>query len=187
MPAARAAGAAEIVGGKLYVVGGVGPDGVVDDVFVFDPDTQEWSTMPGPPIALEHLALVKRAGKLYAVAGRALTLDSVGATVQRFDPVTGTWKRLPSLPHATSGHVAAATRNGFLVSFGGEGPEGVYADAFAYDFHTRRWRTLPALAPARTGFGITAVGSRVFVFGGAGDDPGYYDLTQAIDLRPLRR
>lgn len=188
MPEARAAGAAEFLGGKLYAVGGVGPDGVVDDTFVFDTASQDWSTMPGPPTKLEHLALVRHEGRLYAIAGRALTLESINASVQRFDPQTGAWTQLPPLPRATSGHVAVATRNDYLVVLGGEGPEGVHADAFALDLRRpRRWRTLPELAPARTGFGIAAAGSKVFVFGGAGDDPAYYDLTQRIDLRSLRR
>ncbi len=160
----------------------------MDDVFVFDPAAQEWSTIPGPATQLEHLALVRHEGKLYAIAGRALTLESINPSVQRFDPKSGRWSQLPPLPRATSGHVAAATRNDYLVVLGGEGPEGVHADAFALDLRRpRRWRTLPELAPARTGFGIAAVGSKVYVFGGAGDDPAYYDLTQRLDLSALRR
>ena len=182
MPAPRAAGAAEFLGGKLYVVGGVDPQGVVDDTFVFDPTSEEWSTAPGPKVAREHLTLVRRGSYLYAIGGRALTYETTTTSVERFDPVSGKWKDMPPLPFAAAGHVSAVTRNGLMVVAGGEVAAGPLADVVAYDFARKRWLRLPSLDPARTGFGGVAFGNRFYVVGGAGVDPGYYDFTESIDL-----
>jgi non-specific serine/threonine protein kinase len=187
MPEARAAGAAEFIGDKLYVIGGVGPNGVVEDIFVFDTETQTWSTMPGPRVPREHLAVVKHDGFLYAVGGRALTFESNMDLFQRFDPRTGRWKTLPALPKPTSGMAAAVTRNDFVVVLGGEGAEGAHAEVFAYDLLRSKWLALPPLEPARTGFGAAAKGTTVYAFHGAGADPGYYDITESIDLSGLRK
>ena len=182
MPAPRAAGAAEFLKGRLYVVGGVSPQGVVDDTFVFDLETQRWSTAPGPITPREHLTLVRRGGYLYAIGGRQLTYETTMASVERFDPATQTWKAMPPLPYPAAGHVSAVTRNGLIVVAGGEVAVGPLAETVAFDFRHRRWIKLPSLDPARTGFGAAAFGNRFFVFGGAGLDPGYYDLTESLDL-----
>ena len=186
MPEPRAAGAAEFLRGKLYVVGGVGPNGVVDDVFVFDPATQQWSTLPGPPTPREHLGLVRHEGRLIAVGGRALSFESNMDFVERWNPDTGKWRSIKPLQRPTSGMAVAVTRNDFLVVLGGEGPEGTYSDAVALDLRDPRWIRLPVLDPPRTGFGAAARGSIVYAFHGGGPDPNYYDITESIDLRSLR-
>jgi Kelch motif len=182
MPEPRAAGAAEFVRGKLYVVGGVSPDGVVDDILIYDPKADEWTSGPGPSIAREHLTLVRRGRYLYAIGGRQLTYETTMTSVERFDPRTRRWKTMPSVPFPVAGHVSAVTRSGLMVVAGGETAAGPLAATVAFDFSRRRWVALPALDPARTGFGAAAFGDRFFVFGGAGADPGYYDLTESLDL-----
>lgn len=186
MPEPRAAAAAEFVDGKLYVVGGVGPGGVATESFVFDPATREWSEAPGPRTPREHHTLVRYRGFLYALGGRALTFETTMPSVERFNPDTGRWSPQPDMPYATAGHVSVVTRNRLLVVLGGEGTPGPFADAYALDLRTKRWFPLPALDPARTGFAAAAFGSVVYAFGGAGTDPAYYDLTEAIDLRAAR-
>ena len=186
MPEPRAAGAAEFFGNKLYVVGGVNPAGVVDDVFIYNPKTEKWSTAPGPKTEREHETLVRRGKYLYAVGGRQLTFETTMASVERFDPATKRWKSMPPLPFPAAGHVSAVTRNGLMVVAGGEVAAGPFGDSAAFDFERGKWLSLPPLEPGRTGFGAATFGNRFFVFGGAGGDPGYYDFTESIDLNNLR-
>ena len=182
MPEPRAAGAAEFFGNKLYVVGGVSPAGVVDDVFIFDPKTQEWSTAPGPKTPREHETFVRRGKYMYAIGGRQLTFETTMASVERFDPRTQRWKTMSPLPYPTAGEVSAVTRDGTIVVAGGEVAAGPMGNAVAFDFDRHKWKTLPPLDPARTGFGAVTYGNRFYVFGGAGVDPGYYDFTESLDL-----
>jgi N-acetylneuraminic acid mutarotase len=130
----------------------------------------------------EHLTLVRRRGYLYAIGGRQLTFETTMSSVERFDPSSQTWKTMRSLPYAAAGHVSAVTRTGLIVVSGGEVAAGALSDTVAFDFRRHRWTRLPSLDPARTGFGAAAFGDRLFVFGGAGPDPGYYDLTESLDL-----
>ena len=62
MPGARGAAGAAIVGGKLYVVGGVGPNGLARRAFALDLKTGRWASIPGPT-PREHLAVTAAAGQ----------------------------------------------------------------------------------------------------------------------------
>ncbi|MGH2747764.1 MAG: Kelch repeat-containing protein [Actinomycetota bacterium] len=187
MPEARAAGGVVKVGGKLYVVGGVGPDGLGGDTFVFDPDTRQWTTAPGLSMPREHLGVAAAGGKIYAVAGRTGGFASNTDAVESFDPATGLWSEENPLPTARGGLAATATRNGFVVAVGGEGNEGTFEEAEAFDVTTGEWRALPPLPTPRHGLGVAARRSRVFVIAG-GPEPGltFSDVNEAINLSGLR-
>jgi N-acetylneuraminic acid mutarotase len=73
------------------------------------------------------------------------------------------------MPQAQSG-LAATSLNGKLYVFGGEQwvPEQkVFAQSWVYDPKTDVWSALPSLPTPRHGLGASAVGNRIFVFGGA--------------------
>jgi hypothetical protein len=48
-PAPRSYHAAASLGGKLFIFGGCGPSGRLNDLWAFDPDTRTWERMPDPP------------------------------------------------------------------------------------------------------------------------------------------
>ena len=60
-PAARAAAAGAIVGGRLYVVGGRGAAGLVRQMLILDLRTLRWRVAPGPT-PREHLAATALGG-----------------------------------------------------------------------------------------------------------------------------
>ena len=93
MPGARGAAGAAIVGGKLYVVGGVGPNGLARRAFALDLKTGRWASIPGPT-PREHLAVTAAAGKVYAVAGRLAGIDTNLRAFESYSPATKRWTRL---------------------------------------------------------------------------------------------
>jgi N-acetylneuraminic acid mutarotase len=170
MPAPRAAAAGAILGGKLYVVGGVEAPGLLArDAFAFDFRTERWATISGPR-PREHLGAATLGGLVYAVAGRTGGLDTNLDVVEAFDPRGGRWRAIPRVPGKRGGTAAAAVA-GRLISAGGEEPTGTIPTVYAYSPTTRRWRELPRLRTSRHGLGLVGWRGRAYALAG-GPRPG---------------
>lgn len=184
MPEPRAAAGAAAVDGKIYVVGGIGPDGHAETTLVFDPASGQWSAAPGIPTPRDHLGVASDGKRIFAVGGRFGDLASNQSIVEAFDPATGEWEELPDLPTARGGLGAAFTANGYLVAAGGEENRGTFQEVEVFDGTT--WLALPGLPTPRHGLGVVAVGTVVYVIAG-GPEPGlaFSGANEAVDLAPL--
>lgn len=178
MPEVRAAAGAAVINGKLYVAGGVGPDGLAGSTLVFDVAAGTWSTVEGVPTPREHLGVATDGSRLYVVGGRPPNTD----VLEAFDPAAGEWERLSSMPTARGGLAAAGTANGLIVAAGGEAEE-TFPEVEAYDVDEDRWLRLPELPRPRHGLGVVAVGNTVYVVAG-GPRPGFAfsGANEALDL-----
>lgn len=186
MPEPRAAGGAAEVDGDLLVAGGVGPGGLAEEGFRFDPEAGRWSMIEGPPTGREHLGVAGLDGVLYVVGGRTGGIGSNLDAMEAFDIGAGAWRELPRMPTARGGSAAAATANGFVVSLGGEQESGTFAEAEAFDVRRERWLSLPPTPTARHGLGVVAVGTVVYAIAG-GETPGLSvsGTVEALDLAPI--
>jgi N-acetylneuraminic acid mutarotase len=153
----------------LYVVGGVGPDGLARRAFALDLKTGRWASIPGPT-PREHLAVTTAAGRVYAVAGRLAGIDTNLRAFEWYSPVTRRWAKLAPVPGARGG-TGAAFAKGLIVSVGGEAPQGTIGSVFGYNVATKRWRRLADLPTPRHGVGVATIAGRVYVIGG-GTEPG---------------
>jgi N-acetylneuraminic acid mutarotase len=188
MPEQRAAGGAAIVNGKLYVVGGTtsstigAPSTLARTMLVYDIARNRWATRRGPT-PREHLGVAALGGKIYAVAGRTAGFDTNMAIVEVFNPRTGRWSRLRSVPSRRGGTGAAGIGR-WIVSVGGEATSGTIRTVYRFDVKRRRWSRLPNLPTARHGLGVAAVGGKVYVIGG-GTSPGL-SVSQANESLAVR-
>ena len=174
LPYGLAAGGAGVVGGRLYLVGGVtmnaGARALVRRALVLDlRRPTRWRLAPGPT-SREHLAVVARAGRLYALGGRTAGFDTNTRLVETWRPSERRWRRLAPLPEARGGTGAAAL-GGSIVSIGGESPTGTIASVYAYDVARATWRRLPDLPTPRHGLAVAAHGGRIYAIAG-GRTPG---------------
>jgi Kelch motif/Galactose oxidase, central domain len=180
MPESRAAGGAAVIGGKLYVVGGVtttaGARSLARQTLVYDIARRTWSLAPGPT-RREHLGVTALNGRLYAVGGRTAGFDTNLAAFESYRPGARSWLRLAPVPGKRGGTAAGAVGR-FVVSAGGEAPGGTIRTVFAYDTRARRWRRLPNLPTPRHGLGVVGAGGRVYVVAG-GRQPGLAGVSGA--------
>ncbi len=177
LPEARGAHAAVLLDGLVYLVGGLGLDmRNVATVAVYDPATDTWGRVADLPTPREHLSAAAHDGMLYVVGGRtepvASTVVGVLQTnlgaLEVFDPSTGVWQVLPSMPTPRGG-IAAAVLDGELVVVGGEGKDATFEQAEAYDPASSTWRALPDMPLPRHGLGAVTVEGRMYTFlGGPG-------------------
>lgn len=185
MPEPRTAGGAAVAGGLIYVVGGIGPEGVAERTQVFDPSAGRWSVTVGLGRPREHMGVAAVDDRVYAVGGRAGTLAGFG-DVEVLDPGSGSWSPLPALPTPRGGMAATATSNGFVVAAGGEEEGGTFDEVEAFDVDAERWAALPPMPTARHGVGVAAVDTTVYVIAG-GVKPGlsFSGAVESIDLGAL--
>ncbi|ORB28010.1 serine/threonine-protein kinase [Mycolicibacterium parafortuitum] len=161
---ARAAPAAAVVGDKLVVVGGQDDKQIVPQTEVFDGTS--WTQAADMPTPREHLAAVSDGVYVYTVGGRFLSADENTAAFERFDPQSGNWEKLPDMP-TPRGSYGAAYLDGRIVVVGGEEPTRVLPTVEMYDVGIRKWSTQAPLNTPVHGQAVAAVGSTVYVIGGA--------------------
>jgi len=163
---------AEVVGGRWYLIGGLGSG--AGKVQIYDPQLDAWSLGADLPWSGGSVATAAIDGRIHACGG------IVGSTTKDFlavyDPTLDTWTSLASMPAGQGrNHAAAGTDGSKLYVFGGRGlgsgPGNWVANGFAdvqiYDPATDTWETSldagSTLAPMPIGRGGT--GRAVFYQG----------------------
>ena len=82
------------LGGKVYVIGGLRPNGDPTSLMeVYDPWTNRWSAAASIPAEVSHIATVSTGGKIYAFGG----LPEIN-NVYAYDPRTNIWEGRARMP-----------------------------------------------------------------------------------------
>jgi N-acetylneuraminic acid mutarotase len=170
LPEARAAGGLAYVGGALYYFGGANLARTVDSQDVWELDVAngatQWVARAPMPDPRNHLGWAVVAGQLYAVGGQHFSDSRTAqAELDRYDPGSNTWTRLPGLPVARS-HVMDSTFvvGGRLVVASGWTTSSVSAAVTAYDPAAGTWQTWPDLPQARTSATAKSLSDGRFVY-----------------------
>lgn len=167
---------AEVIDGKLYLIGGLG-SGSEGQVQIYDPATGQWSQGAPMPWAGGSVSTCVIDGRIYAAGGivAGVTVDNFA----RYDPSFDLWVTLAPLPAGWGRNNAAAGTDGErLFIFGGRSGGDVvdagHDDVFIYDSNTSQWSSslepgssIPALPEPRGGMGRAVYrGGKFFVMGG---------------------
>jgi N-acetylneuraminic acid mutarotase len=158
----RAHGAA-IHEGKLYVLGGLNPDGATDDVHAYDLKAGTWSKAPSLPDANMTICAAVYAGQLYANGG--------DGTLYRLARDGASWQPAGALAFPRMFHAMIAGPRG-LLAIGGTpskhpGARIRHIEEASLDPAPAGvvW-TLDARSPAKNRQGALLIGQRLYVFGG---------------------
>jgi N-acetylneuraminic acid mutarotase len=175
--------AAASANGRVYVVGGYGPDRrPLRAAFAFD--GQSWRRLPAPPEPRgAAAAAATAAGKLYVVGGR--TENGLARRALVLDVRTLRWTTAPG--PTPREHLAATAAGGLVYAVGGRtaGYDTNLTAFEAFDPRTGRWRRLPALPAARGGTGATALGGQIVSIGGE-EPAGTIASAWSFDVRARR-
>ncbi len=169
MPTSRGFHSANVVDGRIYVIGGSprGPDqSLVRTVEVYDPTTDTWTTKGDMPRGIGAGFSSEVDGKIYVFGGYG------GARrVDEYDPATDTWTRKSDMP--TSSRIALSTSalDGKIYAIGGyvpgvSGYPGV-TTVEVYNPATDNWWTeVPDMPTGRFGPRSSVVDGKIYVIGG---------------------
>ena len=100
-------------------------------------------------------------------AGGALSPDKNSPALERYDPATDSWQRLPDMPTARGG-LGAAIADGHLFAVGGESPTDAFGDGRSpTTSRARRGPRAPSMRTPRHGIAVAAIGRSLYALGGA--------------------
>src|SRR5262249_40253829 len=122
VPTERTDPAYGVMGGKIYVAGGVSADRtLLGTREAYDPATDSWTSLKRMPSALEGASGAVVGGKLYVLGGSTASSQSSTLTifdqVYIYDPATDSWSVGPSL--TSPRYDAAAVVNGETILLAG--------------------------------------------------------------------
>ena len=166
-PPARQEVAAAVVGGRVYVVGGLLASGTSKRGEGFDPRDSTWNLAPDLPFPIHHAMAAELNGSLIVMGGFAGDLGGT-ATSRVFildDPASTTarWRAGPSLKRPR-GAGAAVTVNGKVIVVGGISSGGHVAPVEIFD--GTAWRDGARIPSLRDHLAAATDGKIVYVAGG---------------------
>jgi N-acetylneuraminic acid mutarotase len=166
--------AAEVVGGKLYLIGGL-EAGAEGKLQIYDPSINQWSLGTPLPWAAGSVSTAVINGKIYAAGGIVGTTTVANHAV--YDPAFGTWTPRAPMPVGRN-HTAAGTDGTRFFVFGGRDGGNFVTNGFndvqIYAPATNKWQWsgdgvsgLLPLPQSRGGMGKAVYDQgEFFVFGG---------------------
>lgn len=167
--------------GKVYVMGaltgGFPDEDPIPNIYIYDPQTDEWTEGPEIPEGRRRGAAGAFAynDKLYLVCGiQNGHTDGYVSWLDEYDPATDTWTSLPDAPHQRDHVQAVVADNKIYVAGGrttsnatGQTLELTVPEVDVYDFDSGAWTTLENDIPTmRAGTTSVHLGDHVIVIGG---------------------
>ena len=152
----------EVLGGKIYFVGGKDGSGAKNITDRYDPATNTWETLANISAAREGVACAVLNGKLYAIGGTGLS------SVEVFDPSNDSWSAGVSLPSEMN-RGTAITVNGKIYLIGGANASSQNINqVLCFDPSTSQWSTKANMPTARSGIKLVWFENRIWAIGGFG-------------------
>lgn len=181
MPSSRQEVGVGILGGKIYVIGGLSSGQSVNTVERFDPESNSWEQVADLPAAepLNHVGVAAVGDRLFVIGGLGPSFSPAN-TVFSYDAVTGTWSRESDMPRAR-GAVGVAALDGKIYAAGGA-PNARRNDFSVYDPNTDTWTILPDMPTPRDHLAAVSVAEKFLAISGRTSFPGeLQDAVEAYD------
>ncbi len=149
---------------RLYLIGGLTPEGASDRTDVYLLEEDRWEVAASRPLALANVGAAAVGGGVLVPGG----CDAQGvplATVHHYLPATESWEERAPLPEPLCAY-ALAVEGGQVYLFGGWDGSRYRAVTYRYDPETDLWSEGAPPVEAR-GFGAAAaLAERIFYVGG---------------------
>lgn len=118
MPQAVWGHSADVVDGKIYVIGGSYGIDAMQIHQVYDPQTNTWANGTPMPIRTRSYATSVVCGKIYAIGGWLNSGQRPRSNTWVYDPTTDIWTETAPLPDVRAG-LSASVVNGKIYAIGG--------------------------------------------------------------------
>jgi serine/threonine-protein kinase PknK len=155
--------------GRVYLIGGQGPNGrSLATVVAFDPARGTYTRLPDMPERVDHALVLSHGGSIYVVGGY---VDSEPTNrAWRYTPPAG-WTKLPPLRTARGGLAGGVIGDRLYAVAGAprtfpEYDRAPYSSLEVFDFRSGRWSSGPPIPTARHHTAAAVVDGRLYVAGG---------------------
>eukprot|EP00929_Paragymnodinium_shiwhaense_P082126 TRINITY_DN43177_c0_g3_i1.p1 TRINITY_DN43177_c0_g3~~TRINITY_DN43177_c0_g3_i1.p1 ORF type:complete len:471 (-),score=102.27 TRINITY_DN43177_c0_g3_i1:251-1663(-) len=171
--------------GCLVVCGGEDSQEALRTVETLDPtkdfDSAAWVALPDMFEARASLA-GGVVGRVLYVCGGLDEQDRPLSSVERFDPVVGSWGFAPAMNFPRASAAATSFRQALWVCGGKTGPDERVSSAECFDPQEGIWTLLTPMLSRRAGGAAAAARGRVYVFGGYDADSGVLRSAEVYDV-----
>lgn len=152
------------VGDKIYVIGGLSPDGaILQSVQIYDTKEKNWTTGKAMSVKKSGFTASVVGAKIYVIGGTVSS--SAVNTVEIYDTQTDTWTSGPSMSDRRLYCTAAVFNNQIYVIGGHNGS--AYLDSMEiYDPKTNIWTTGSSLLSLTMSLSSAVVGNKIYAIGG---------------------
>jgi hypothetical protein len=138
-----------VVGGKIYVFGGITPMvGALTSVEEFSFESYTWVDKEPMPVGTAYMDAVAYDGKVYIAGGMGTSFFDRFTTLRIYDPATNSWSTGASMSVGRS-EIGAVVWQDQLWVVGGQSAVGMgiqsLATVEAYDFDNDSWTTMASL------------------------------------------
>jgi len=171
MPTATSLHSANVVDGKIYVMGGTDTiyrvtSDYFSTVWMYDPSTDTWTQKADMSQGRGRFDSSVVDGKIYAIGGSPRG-DSDLATVEMYDPATDTWTRKADMPRARCFLSASVVDSKIYVIGGKTYPsENMVSTVEEYNPATDTWTRKANMPVARGEHSASVVDDKIYVIGG---------------------
>ena len=162
---------ANVIDGKIYVIGGFesAQGNAVNHMEAYDPVTDTWETLSALPQKTGAHASAVVNGKIYIMGGEpseppgGITNDNTFV----YDPQTDSWTELAPMDEARCWFTASAA-NGKIYTFGGvnNATNLITKDIFEYDPVTDTWQEMVSMKMDRMVAGTCTINNQIFIAAG---------------------
>ena len=170
--------ASAVVGGKIYVIGGVGQldDGpwsgldwtTKSHVEVYDPATDRWSSGAPLPMPLGSSQACVLSDKIYVFGGRNVLAPGSEAFVLTYDPAANSWSAKSPMKNPREALVCVVVGDAAYL-LGGSSSAGSWDLVERYDPLLETWTSVTRLPTGRYWLGAAVLGDEILTFGGQRD------------------
>jgi N-acetylneuraminic acid mutarotase len=147
-----------------------------------------WLPLAAAGLERTEVAAARVGRHIYVVGGFEERSGATTAAVERYDIRSDSWRRMASMPLALNHPTAVARRGRVYVHGGYRGRRDLSSATAAlleYEPRRDRWRRLPNASTPRAAHALAAIGSRLYVAGGANAD-GSLRSMEIYDFRSRR-
>jgi DNA-binding CsgD family transcriptional regulator len=176
LPVARQDLAVTAYDKQIYAIGGESAEGVVGIAERYDPETDQWESLPEKPTPVTEVGAAVVGGKIYIPGGQTAS-GEVSSQLEIFDPNQNRWESGQPLPIDVSAY-ALASFEGKLYLFGGWDGKQYLNRVFRYDPSENHWEEATPMPTARGFAGAVAAGGNIYVLGG-------YDGKSALPVNEI--
>jgi len=173
MPAPRTQLEANVVGNKIYLMGGRtgGQYSTVNLTEAYDPVSQSWTTKAPMPHRVTHYASATIGNKIYALGGQGEFNNPMCMnTTQIYDVITDSWSLGTALPTAIWDSAACVHLNDFssnIYLIGGSSETSVSTNIVqVYNTKNDSWTTIDPMISDRFGLASAVVNGSIYAIGG---------------------
>jgi N-acetylneuraminic acid mutarotase len=154
---------------KIYLIGGFTPNGISEQVEVYDPKTKAWAKAAPLPASRHHTTAVSTNGKIYVIGGFSSGMWTPVNTVYAYDAGENKWTEQAPMP-TERGALVTGVIDGKIYAVGGALKKffrlrNTNANE-VYDPKNDTWKKLTPIPTPRDHLTVSVANGLLFAIGG---------------------